>query len=207
MLIGARQVQSNKKALPYDAEVEYLESTGEQWIDTGITPGTNTTVETLVTTTVTSQDIPIFGSVSTSIGSGALQYHLTPYSSKWYWGSNEEQEHANGTYTPIVGRTWHILFNSNRKIIVNGAVLISSVNIKNPLNGQTLAISFRKGSNGARSGQWKYSYFKIYESGTLVRDLISVRIRDVGYMYDRVSETLFSNAGTGGFVVGRDVSN
>lgn len=30
--------------LPYDAEVEYIESTGTQWIDTGITPYTNSTV-------------------------------------------------------------------------------------------------------------------------------------------------------------------
>ena len=30
------------KALPYDAEIEFLEGTGTQWIDTGIVPTINT---------------------------------------------------------------------------------------------------------------------------------------------------------------------
>jgi hypothetical protein len=36
-------------------------------------------------------------------------------------------------------------------------------------------------------------------------DLLPVRCGTVGYMYDRVSGTLFGNDGTGGFVVGADV--
>ena len=43
MLLGARQFFERRgAALPYDAEVEYLESTGTQWIDTGITPSAAT---------------------------------------------------------------------------------------------------------------------------------------------------------------------
>ena len=36
MLVAARTGAWSGKRLPYDAEVEYLESTGTQWIDTGI---------------------------------------------------------------------------------------------------------------------------------------------------------------------------
>ena len=36
MLINLRNALMTGKRLPYDAEVEYLESTGTQWIDTGI---------------------------------------------------------------------------------------------------------------------------------------------------------------------------
>ena len=36
MLIAARNGFAVGKSLPYDAEVEYLESTGTQWIDTGV---------------------------------------------------------------------------------------------------------------------------------------------------------------------------
>ena len=45
---------------------------------------------------------------------------------------------------------------------------------------------------------------KIYDDGTLVRDLIPVRVGDVGYMFDRISGQLFGNAGTGAFIIGPD---
>ena len=34
MMSLRRRVMGEKKSLPYDAEIEYLESTGTQWIDT-----------------------------------------------------------------------------------------------------------------------------------------------------------------------------
>ena len=36
MMLGARTAAWGGKSLKYDAEVEYLESTGTQWIDTGV---------------------------------------------------------------------------------------------------------------------------------------------------------------------------
>lgn len=41
-------------------------------------------------------------------------------------------------------------------------------------------------------------------SGTLI-DLIPVRSGNIGYMYDRVSRSLFGNQGTGNFVLGQDI--
>ena len=45
---------------------------------------------------------------------------------------------------------------------------------------------------------------KIYENGVLIQDLIPVRKDGKGYMYDRVSKKLFSNGGTGEFIIGPD---
>jgi hypothetical protein len=36
------------------------------------------------------------------------------------------------------------------------------------------------------------------------RDFVPVRVGQVGYLYDRVSGTLYGNAGTGNFTVGPD---
>ena len=41
-------------------------------------------------------------------------------------------------------------------------------------------------------------------SGTLI-DLIPVRSGNIGYVYDRVSRSLFGNQGTGNFVLGQDI--
>ena len=66
MLLGARQFFERRGAptppLPYDAEVEYLESTGTQYIDTGIVPDYNTEVQLRGT---------MYEAVSSSILAGA----------------------------------------------------------------------------------------------------------------------------------------
>lgn len=46
---------------------------------------------------------------------------------------------------------------------------------------------------------------QIWDGTTLVRDFVPCRIGTTGYLYDRVSQTLFSNIGTGDFVLGPDV--
>lgn len=47
--------------------------------------------------------------------------------------------------------------------------------------------------------------FCVTRSGVKILDLIPVRKKTVGYMYDRVSGKLFGNAGSGDFVLGPDV--
>ena len=44
-LLNRRRYMGGAKGLPYDAEVEYLESTGTAYIDTGITPTLSYSVE------------------------------------------------------------------------------------------------------------------------------------------------------------------
>ena len=46
--------------------------------------------------------------------------------------------------------------------------------------------------------------FSIEKSGEKIIDLIPVRKRSIGYMYDRVSGQLFGNQGTGDFIIGPD---
>ena len=48
-------------AIPYDAEVEYLESTGTQWIDTGIHATQNTTAKIKCAWMNTTNDHAVFG--------------------------------------------------------------------------------------------------------------------------------------------------
>lgn len=48
--------------------------------------------------------------------------------------------------------------------------------------------------------------FTIYVNDSKVYDLIAVRKNGVGYMYDKVSQTLFGNDGTGDFTYGNDIT-
>ena len=110
--------------------------------------------------------------------------------------------------------------------LVNGYITIDTTENKfNFYNNDTLA--FSKNLNGAAlnttypvkifagcygnniddSASVRIFNFSIVHGSTLVRDFITVRVGQVGYMYDRVSGQLFGNAGTGAFVVGPDVNN
>ena len=65
-------------------------------------------------------------------------------------------------------------------------------------------------SHHISSGVYAYAkikcyYFKCYSSaGNLVRDFNPVRVGEVGYLYDKVSKTLFGNEGSGSFTLGPD---
>jgi hypothetical protein len=48
------------------------------------------------------------------------------------------------------------------------------------------------------------AYISISLNNSKIADFIPVRVGQVGYMYDKVSGTLFGNAGTGSFILGSD---
>ena len=50
-----------------------------------------------------------------------------------------------------------------------------------------------------------YYAFTISSGGVVTHDLIPVRLGNTGYMYDRITNKRFGNAGTGDFVLGPDV--
>lgn len=50
-----------------------------------------------------------------------------------------------------------------------------------------------------------YYAFTISSGGVVTHDLIPVRLGNTGYMYDRITNKRFGNAGTGDFVLGQDV--
>jgi hypothetical protein len=56
-----------------------------------------------------------------------------------------------------------------------------------------------------KSGKFKCSYFKMWDDGVLVRDFIPVIAPDgEGCMFDKVSQKLFRNSGTGTFKTNKD---
>jgi hypothetical protein len=61
------------------------------------------------------------------------------------------------------------------------------------------------GSATLRANGMRFKRGKIWSNGTLVRDYVPVKRNGVGYLYDKVSGTLFGNANdTGAFILGND---
>lgn len=187
--------------LPYDAEIEYLESDGSdngQYINTGLYLNTS----------------------NFEVGYETLSERL-------YWGYTS-QGSGGGTWLGIEGTT---VFFGNFGNRFTATTINSSNNVIKyasqsgvTANGTSYSRSFSLGSNSIANtplyifGRYdfrnrvvdtnavaKLKSFYLKNNGELVLDMIPVRVDQVGYMYDKVSGQLFGNDGTGSFILGNDV--
>ena len=192
------------KRLPYDAEVEYLESTGTQYIDIGaiIPPDV---------------DFEFTGSIVSDVANGCIFGET--YGFAWA-ATNPGYSLATTTYGRIylrygdstattIGRTSIGLGNtftaslSGTSFQVNGQSVATVARISSFAGIVSSMAVFRRNYIGAFNPAYSAVRINNLKFGNLF-DLIPVRVGTVGYLYDRVSGALFGNAGTGDFVLGPD---
>ena len=201
-----------KEVLPNEyTQVEYIQTSGTQYINTGLFPDSNLKIETKIEVASTNQDISVFGSTTTTTGNSiGSYYHLTPYNNKWYYGANNSEGNG-GSYSPTIGTQYEIIFNDEDDgIKINGTSIASNRTFVGIANS-TLTIARRGSSMNGRFGHFKYFYFKIYDKDTnaLVRDYIPCYRNidgEVG-LYDLVNDEFYSNTGTGEFTYGEEVND
>lgn len=193
--------------LLYDAEVDYLESTGTQYIDTGIIPIIGYTYNMRFQSSGIVEYGYLFG-VNWRDDAGAVEF----------FGLRRSQTQARfqslglsvGTVPYEEGIDYDITINGgevgslNEFRLSDGRVFShnSKINVSPRLPMNLLAVN----NNGGVAYQNKvllYS-FSIESNGESILDLIPIRKGNIGYMYDRVSGQLFGNAGRGAFLIGPD---
>jgi hypothetical protein len=91
---------------------------------------------------------------------------------------------------------------SYNRLIINGNVVTSS-NTPGTSNERELVLWTNNSHYSFASG--RYYSFQVTKNGSVVLDLIPVRVGQVGYMYDRIGRRLLGNAGSGTLVVGHDL--
>ena len=214
--LGRRSWRTTPPAppLPYDSEVDYLESTGTQYIDTGIMP---------------SADLEI-----------AIRFvALTPWQSymaiigSYAAGGNASNAIAIRTRNTSVDG-FNVVYNVSTPIGNDGDTTIvmrrgsfsaNGVDYAQTPSGSTygnMAISIftsALGSTptiGVTQQPMRLYYLRITQSGVLVRDFIPVRIGTTGALYDKLgtggmnpdgsarNDGMYFNRGTGAFLYGSD---
>ena len=198
-------------ALPYDAEVEYLQTTGTQYIDTGVKPTQDTDFYAefaVADSTVNTTFFLVWDSTGNvndkSYGLSNIPRSNTFQFRRWgrIWISSGVMQ-ANTKYT----------YRSEANKIYIDDVLKGTGSIATfSIDGNLILFAENDVPHSYRpnKGITPYPYiicyaFRLYNSGVLIRDFIPVRKGTVGYMYDRVSGQLFGNAGTGSFILGPDI--
>ena len=190
--IGARRMMwSDNDLLPPGARwVEYLESTGTQYIDTGIKPNENTVVSADVRFDISSPDL------STICAADDLGFVLRKISSTQISMSGGEWWDAVTT-TPFNRHTytmgWGYLNIDSSRVITHKFSITQYT---------TLLIGLRRAHPSQSGGLIVYSF-----------DIDNIALRPIaigttGYMLDLVSGDYlqYGNAGTGDFVIGPDIN-
>ncbi len=195
---------------PYKT-LSYIESTKTQWIDTGIVYKNTYSLKTRFQFT-NSSDISgePFGTRTVSNNTASKCLFISTYYNCWLaWGSTETSKSS----TNIGTNTWDVYFDKN-KVYFNNNLLHTFTNETFTTTGSLYVFAehyYNLDSTVEKESYKTYSriyYFQIYdENNNLLIDLIPVRklSNNEICMYDRVSNTFFTNQGTGVFVAGPEV--
>lgn len=207
--LARRRMMMGGSAKPYDAEVEYLESTGTQWIDTGVY-GSNTLVvsmEVNVLAYSSSSDAQIIGSTTNRWGSGRRGYELL-YSTRtmaafgwWY----EQQKTIS--FNIYIGNKCSVTISNGVISIKDYTGVNHDINIAQSgsfTTSTTLPIFATRNPSITLSSPQRVYSVQMKRNGVTILDFIPVRKNGIGYMYDKVSGQLFGNQGTGQFIIGPD---
>ena len=190
----------------YDAEIEYLESTGTQYINTGFKPNQDTRIIAIMKC-VTSNDYGrLFGagtystknSIMIDYEKGATGNLCIKYGTATAWTK----------VTSITGDYNIHTYDYNKNIVYRDSVKVSQATYAAFQCTSNLGIfTYINGNNVGQSTEFfkgRCYGFKIYDNNVLAMDLIPVRVGNTGYMYDKVSCQLLGNSGSGNFVIGQD---
>lgn len=189
-----------KKELPYNAEIEYLQSTGTQYINIPITASKNTFFGIEMGITPTGQN-----STGDVIGvDPSSEYYINKYSynsstQNVVFASTIGGNSTNGGITISHGVKSTVNISTSGKT-VNGTYTALTRQIRYDLTGLRIFASYRN----VNRYPVRFHFIKVTAGSSLILDLIPVRKGTTGYMYDKVSGQLFGNDGTGAFTLGSD---
>lgn len=177
-------------------QLEYIQSSGAQWIDTGFTPDQDTRIiydcERL--STVSAEHF--FGVRTGNSAKEAFCFYI--YNSGWRFAYNNYVAAGDG---PSTGR---YLFDANKNVMtINGSLTLKSTYAKFKASATATLFSMRSFNSGISYGSHKLFSCQIYDNGTLTRNFIPCKNASnaVG-LYDTVGAEFYGNAGTGSFTAG-----
>ena len=193
----------NNGAVKVIRPLEYLQSTGTQYIDTGFIPnGHNIKVKTKLEVIGTTNSDVFFGEYKVN-----EQIRSHPFNGNYFFG------YATGSNNTIAGNPtvavkagdiieydWTnntVKFNCNGtdyNYTLPGTVITSDLSI------WLFSLNTGNGQNDYTTNAKMY-YFQIYDNDVLVRDMIpALDANNVPCMYDKVEGKCYYNAGTGQFI-------
>lgn len=180
-------------------EVEYIESTGAQYIDTGFLPNQNSRVVADAQFVSSANSQFVFG---TRTSSSTVNFSFLIASAAFR--SDYDSSKINISASSLTER---IKVDKNKNLCYINDTL-EATNTESTFQCTLPMFLFACNTGGASQypGSLRIYYCQIYDNGTLIRYYIPcVKSSDVVGMYDIVNDVFYSNAGTGTFTAGPTV--
>ena len=192
--------------------LEYIESTGTQWIDTDVYIDQDT--EIVAKTLAKESDKFIYG-VSPNVTASERTRSATAYvsgSGNWRFG-DQAISVSNSVYYTY--NTVHTSVQNKNGVTIDGVNVGNYTDMQDFVSPYPLALFGRRytsdGNDVTSQSGIRIYEFKIYKNNALVLNLVPVKYNDNGTtkvaMYDTVSQTLKPNARTGKFTAGPELSS
>lgn len=184
---------------PYKRRLSYIQSTGTQFIDTGVTPTKDMVVDIDCDFPSSLSALHVLFGARKVVGSNYnafIIWHDTAQGQPRFDFGSQFGASSQSTVTfPITN-----FRKQGTKNYVNG-VLVSQNSTVSDLSCDNSCRLFAAGSLGVYYAKIKVSRCRVWQDGTsLTRDFIPVLDKsDVPCMYDMITRTLFYNGGTGTF--------
>lgn len=191
-------------------ELEYIENTGGQYIDTGVKTSNGYRMESSINVTEwygNSQACYFSGYLSS--GSSYYRDYAVMYASKLMLGMNVDIPSS----VECSLNTWYDIDMST--ISGNGYIKLGNETIltsQNTVSHNAANIWIFGVNNNGNEKFWdayiKMGATKIYDSSnTLVRDFIPVKMKETNEigMYDKLNRVFYPNMGTGSFIAGSEI--
>ena len=186
--------------------IEYIQSTGTQYIDTGVMAGPNTRSETDIDVTWGNSAVYALSGCGVSRHVFGRGWTSSPRNTHLYIGLGGTNYDTGVLLSNLAGRhTYWIDAPLGKGGFDDAEFSISATVSENAFTSLLLAqrqtATTIRGRLNARLYGCRY-----YQSGTLVRSFVPCRVGSTGALWDEVTGALFANAGTGAFALGMDIA-
>lgn len=184
-------------------EVEYIETTGTQYIDTGFIPDNNTSIEMKIVSKGTSNNCLY-------CARGKNSYNDNTYTAFLIDGTKLRMDYYNllhANLRTVTNDETYIIKQQKNVMYVNDEIVKTAENITFGSEYKMYLMAAHQGYTNMNIARLKLYYCKIWDDETLIRDYIPCyRESDnmVG-LYDKVNKEFYTNAGTGEFIAGNEV--
>ena len=197
----------------YARRIEYLESTGTQYVDTGVCVGPLSRSET---------DVAVMDWDATTYAlSGVTETNGRHSFGKGYAGSSTGAGNASKLYFGLGAQNYTTSVSLSSLVGVRHVYWIDAPSATAGMDDSTFALT----SAGALASNTRPSFLlaqsisgvrgqmaarlygcRYYVSGSPVRSFVPCRVGQTGYLWDEVTGAFFGNSGTGNFNLGTDIA-
>lgn len=195
------------KTLPYDAEIEYIQSSGTQYIDLGKKLDSSKDIIDIKFRLV-EQVSATSGFFGARNDASSKNFSVIVASS-----NNIILDMNDGNYANYRVNSDSTGYNKTCDIQMYQSYKIVYFDLNEAASSSTTSQSFVTDSNAELfrvsnlpMPSVRLQSFKWRQTGTgWIYNMIPVRVGQIGYMYDKIGGTLFGNSGTGNFILGPDI--